>query len=163
MHDRTNPSPAQAMPPAAKHGPVVEWERVRTPTPPATLPAPWVTSAQDPDRAVTNLSNRFPAATIWFGEHAGSYRALTHTENGTPRLNEAATPAELNPQLDSVNHLRQPQRRAPSALQSDATNPTTPHQRPETHPSSLHRSSRGRVRCRGRHSATRTLSRSGRC
>ncbi|GAA1833901.1 hypothetical protein GCM10009735_81920 [Actinomadura chokoriensis] len=158
MHDRTNATPVRVMPPAAKYGPVAEWERVRTPMPPATPSVPWATSAQDPDRAVTDLSGRFPSATIWFGEYTGSYWALIHTEDGTPRLIEATTSAELRRRLDSLD-LRLPQRLSPSAPQNHAT----PYPVTEAQPSSLRRPARGHVRCRGRHCMPRTLSRSGRC
>lgn len=156
MHDRTNPSPAQVMPPAAKHGPVVEWERVRTPMPPATPPVPQATSTQDPDRAVTALSGRFPSATIWFGEHTGSYWALAQIEDGTPRLIEAITPVELSRRLDLLNP-------SPPQRPSLSTPHNTPHPRLDAQPPSHRRASRGRVRCRGRHSMPKALSRSGRC
>jgi hypothetical protein len=162
MHDRTNPSPVQVMPPTAKCGPIVEGAPVRTPTPPAMPPDPWVTSAQDSDRATADLSGRFPSATIWFGEYTGSYWAFIQFEDCAPRLIEAATPADLERQLDSFTPcpLRRP---SPSLLHSNITKPTTPCPSPDEPPSRLRRASRGRVRCCGRHSMPRTLSRSGRC
>ena len=167
MHDRTNPSPVQVMPLAAKHGPVVERGRVRPPIPYATPSVPWATSTQDPDRALADLGGRFPAATIWFGEYTGSYWALIQVENATPRLIEAATPAELSAQLDSFtprppqHHQGQPS--VPGGHHDNITKPAPVDLGPGTENSALRMVSQGRVRCRGRRPTFGTPGRSGRC
>lgn len=160
MHDRTNPSPLQVMPPATEHGPVRDCEQDQAQIPPALTP--WATRDQDPDQAVAELSNLFPNATIWFGDFTGSYWALLRGEDGTARLIEGVTPNDLIRRLDPTkprtrgNH--EPPPRPPAGVHWHTT---TPCPTPTGHPSPSRRTARGR--CRARRSFPRTWSRNGRC
>lgn len=163
MHDRTNPSPVQAMTATLERPPVPVRRRPSTPiTPTMTSPAPWAGDI-DPDRAIAEIGEQFPVATVWFGEYTGSYWALTHAQDGTPGLVEGATPEALSRRLD-FRMPRLPQRRRPQmpshrALHRSATS----YLPPAAQALSSRRPSRKRGRCRGRHSMPRTLGRSGRC
>ncbi|GAA1892345.1 hypothetical protein GCM10009736_70720 [Actinomadura bangladeshensis] len=118
----------------------------------------------DPDQAVTELGNRFPRATIWFGDFTGSYWALIRAEDGA-RLIEGTTPADLSHQLDSVqpnpSRTHQPQSPSSPPTHQKFTEPA-PCPAPAAQCRSVHRTSRGRGSCR-RRSVLRPLSRSGRC
>lgn len=164
MHDRTSPSPTLVRPPATEHTATYGWKRERTQTIPSTTPpAPWTIAAQDPERAVTELSRQFPHATIWAGEYTGSYWALTSAD-GTPRLLEGATPDELRHQLRSCTQTprhHRPPLRSSSTTHQPAT--SAPHSYPTPRASSVRRPLRQRLKCRGRHCMTKTADRSGRC
>lgn len=157
MHDRTNPSGIQAMPPAGERAPTHNRRAAHTPTA-TTSPAPW-TRELDPDRAVTELSNRFPEATIWFGEFTGNYWALARAEDGTPHLIEGNTPQDLSRRLGALVPRTPQHHRLHLTSHRTARQPAACSS-PATRTSSTRRPSRGRARWRGRHSATRTLSRS---
>lgn len=163
MHDRMNPSPMQVRPPTSDHTPAYGWGQDQTPTPQLTRPAPWTTPGVDPDQAVTDLGNRFPRATIWFGDFTGSYWALIRAEDGTTRLLEGATAEKLSHLLESTEPRapwdRQPLSPPTAAHKDSAT--LAPYR--ATPPSTTRRTSHGRGRARSRHSAPRTLRGSGRC
>ena len=161
MHDRTYPLLLSAAPPAHDRG-TVETQRLA----PSAAATPWATRDHDPDRAVTELGSLFPDATIWFGDFTGSYWALIRGADGTARLIEGATPADLARRLDPTKQLPQGSHQAPppppAAVQWNTTAPTACPTPPAHRPSSG-RVSRARGRCRGRRSLPRTWGRSGRC
>lgn len=162
MHDRTNPSPVQAMPPAKQRGPVLAQEQQRTSVPPTSAPALWTTSSLDPDETVAELGGRYPHSTIWFGEFTGSYWALIRTKDGTARIVEGNTPADLGRQLDSLD-LRTPRDDRPQHTAEEDGDSIRLAWCTGGKYSSARRPSRGRGRCRRRHIMPKALSRSGRC
>jgi hypothetical protein len=149
MHDRTNPSPVRVVSPAAKHGPVAEWELVRT----QVSSTQWDTSTQDPDRGVADLNGQFPSATMRFDEYTGSYWAFV----GRPRLIEASTPTDLSWQLAFFDPCMSPLL-SPHTPHDDTT---TRYSEPEAGPRSLRRPRRGCDGLSGRHSTIPNGS--GRC
>lgn len=163
MHDRTNPPPTQAVPPVTQFAPHRRRERDQAPSSPAMPPAPWGSSGVDPDQAVADLGNRFPRATVWFGDFTGSYWALIRAEDSTTRLLEGTTAEELSHLLESTEPRapwdRQPLSPPTAAHKDSAT--LAPYR--ATPPSTTRRTSHGRGRARSRHSAPRTLRGSGRC
>ncbi len=164
MHDRTNPSPLQVMPPATGHDRAHRWERQPSPIPPAMTPAPWTTAGHDLDQAVTELNNRFPDAMIWFGDFTGSFWALIRAEDGAASLIEGVTSADLSRRLDSRKPWPPDPNQSPPPAAVHWNNATsTPCPATAAHSPSARRSPRGRNKCRGRHSVPRRLGRSGRC
>ncbi|GAA0544238.1 hypothetical protein GCM10009546_02860 [Actinomadura livida] len=160
MHDRTNTSTVRAVTPILERP--HNHDQVQHPTPETTItttPAPWARDV-DPERAVAEIGDQFPSATIWFGEYTGSFWALTYAQDGTPRLIEGATPQELSRRLDSLMphpaQHRRPQPPSRRAVHGSAA----PYLPPAARASVRSRRLRKRNECRGRHSMPKTLGRS---
>ncbi|MFF5263958.1 hypothetical protein ACFY4C_33950 [Actinomadura viridis] len=90
------------------------------------------------DQVIFELRRRFPRVTAWYGEHTGSWWALTLDYLGRFQLVEAADPAELGRRLEDIRQAppgrpRQPWP-SPTAGAVMQSVPTPPVRRAATGP-----------------------------
>ncbi|MBG6091901.1 hypothetical protein [Actinomadura viridis] len=90
------------------------------------------------DQVILELRRRFSFVTAWYGEHTGSWWALTLDHLGRYRLVEAADPAELGRRLEDIRQSPPswPRRPRPSLTAGAATRsaPSLPVRRDSTVP-----------------------------